>query len=43
MAENQEELPADEAAELDELLDGDGEVNKKNVTGLKKISLIKCF
>ena len=37
MAENQEELSADETAELDELLDGDGEVDKKTATGLKKI------
>ena len=37
MAENQEELSADAAAELDELLDGDGEGDKKAVTGLKKI------
>ena len=37
MAENQEELSADEAAELDELLDGDGEGDKKAATGLKKI------
>ena len=37
MAENQEELSTDEAAELDELLDGDGEEDKKAATGLKKI------
>ena len=37
MAENQEELSADEAAELDELLDGDEEGDKKAATGLKKI------
>ena len=37
MAENQEELSADEAAELDELLDGDGEGDKKSATGLKNI------
>ena len=37
MAENQEELSADEAAELDQLLDGDEEGDKKAATGLKKI------
>tara|TARA_B100000676_G_C17951491_1_gene772305 strand:- start:485 stop:1075 length:591 start_codon:yes stop_codon:yes gene_type:complete len=37
MAENEEELSADEAAELDELLDGDEEGDKKAATGLKKI------
>ena len=36
MAENQEELSTDEAAELDELLDGDGEEDKKGVSGFKK-------
>ena len=39
MAENQEELSADETAELDELLDGDGEVDKKTATGLKKLKI----
>ena len=46
MAENQEaqeELSADEAAELDELLDGDGEGDKKAATGLKKILSNKMF
>ena len=37
MAENQEELSADETAELDELLDDDGEGDKKAATGFKKI------
>ena len=37
MADNQEDLSADETAELDELLDGDGEEDKKAATGLKKI------
>ena len=37
MAENEEELSADEAAELDELLDGDEGDDKKAATGLKKI------
>ena len=37
MAENQEELSTDEAAELDELLDGDEEGDTKTPTGLKKI------
>ena len=45
MAENQEaqeELSADEAAELDELLDGDQEGDKKAATGLNKILSIAC-
>ena len=37
MAENKEELSAGEAAELDELLDGDEEGDKKAPTGLKKV------
>jgi len=37
MAENQEELSADEAAELDELMDGEGEGDKKATTGFNKI------
>ena len=37
MAENEEELSADETAELDGLLDGDEEGDKKAATGLKKI------
>ena len=37
MDDNQEDLSADETAELDELLDGDGEEDKKATTGLKKI------
>ena len=37
MAENEEELSADETAELDELLDGNEEVDKKTATGSKKI------